>query len=287
MRANVNGTEIYFDVDGPHLGVHGLQLRARPTLVALHGGPGFDHGYLKPGLGPLRESAQIVYVDLRGQGRSGRPQLDSCTLEQMADDVAALCAHVGIERPVVFGHSAGGFVALHLALRHPELTCGLILCDTLPTHVPIDDDVPRPTLASRADPEVLAASNRMFGGDMSPESLAEFSAKVGPFYSGPSHMDVPGQILGLSGMSVDLMQYYFSKLAPRYDLRSRLGEIKVPTLVITGRHDWVCPPAASRAMARAIPNAKLVELAESGHFGFSEEPALFQAAVRAFLAESP
>jgi proline iminopeptidase len=58
----------------------------------------------------------------------------------------------------------------------------------------------------------------------------------------------------------------------------------VPTLVVTGRHDWVCPPAASRLMARGIANAKLVELEESGHFGFSEEPAAFQAAVREFVA---
>lgn len=72
------------------------------------------------GLDPLAAAAQLVFVDLRGQGRSSRPPLATCTLEQMADDVAELCHALGITSPVVFGHSAGGFIALHLALRHQD-----------------------------------------------------------------------------------------------------------------------------------------------------------------------
>jgi len=115
MRATVEGTALYFDVEGAELEVDGNRLRARPTIVVVHGGPGFDHGDLRPGLTPLAEEAQLVFVDLRGQGRSASVPLDTVTLERMADDVAALCEVVGIERPIVFGHSAGGFVALHLA----------------------------------------------------------------------------------------------------------------------------------------------------------------------------
>jgi proline iminopeptidase len=49
--------------------------------VVLHGGPGFDQGYLRPGLAPLSSEAQLVFVDLRGQGRSSRPPVQTCTLE--------------------------------------------------------------------------------------------------------------------------------------------------------------------------------------------------------------
>ncbi len=70
MRTTVNQTELYFDADGPELTVDGERLRSRPTLVVIHGGPGFDHGYLRPGLSPLADSAQVLHVDLRGQGRS-------------------------------------------------------------------------------------------------------------------------------------------------------------------------------------------------------------------------
>ena len=62
----------------------------RPTLWCSTAAPGFDHTYFKPFLSELADTCQIVYVDLRGQGRSARPPVETCTLEQMADDVAAL-----------------------------------------------------------------------------------------------------------------------------------------------------------------------------------------------------
>jgi proline iminopeptidase len=288
LRAKLNGTEIYFDVDGAELRLADGRLVKKPTLIALHGGPGFDQGYLRPGLGPLRDHAQVVYVDLRGQGRSGRPPIASCTLEQMADDVASLCKLLEIERPIVFGHSAGGFVAQHMAIRHPGLVHGLILCDSAATLAPIEDGgEPAPMLASRAGPEVLAVANRAFGGDISLESMEAFSAKVIPFYAGPSHMDVPQRITSLSSLSIEVMQYFFNTLAPLYDVRAGLGGITAPALVIVGKYDWVCPPRASRAIARGIPGAKLIELPTSGHFGFSEEPERFLEAVTAFLSSLP
>jgi proline iminopeptidase len=143
--------------------------------VALPGGPGFSHGYLRPGLDPLADVARVVYIDLRNTGRSEHGPIEECTLEQMADDVAAL----GFERSVVFGHSAGGFVALHLALRHPELVAGLILANTSPTFAPIPDDDPPPSLLERAGPEAAEVAGRLFGGDGSPGTLMAFARLVG------------------------------------------------------------------------------------------------------------
>jgi proline iminopeptidase len=174
MRAQLNGTELYYDAVGEGSA-------DRPTLVALHGGPGFDHQYLRPGLDPLAAWAQVAYVDLRGQGRSGRPPLASCTLEQMADDVAALCLRLGVDRPVVLGHSAGGFVALHLAVRHPGVAGGLILVHTAPTLAPLPDADPPPSLAERGGPEAVAAAARLAGGDMSQASQEAFGRLVAPF----------------------------------------------------------------------------------------------------------
>jgi proline iminopeptidase len=284
VRARLNGTEIYFDVEGTELQIGDGRLLPKPTLIALHGGPGFDHGYLRPGLGPLRDHAQIIYVDLRGQGRSGRPPLESCTLEQMADDIASLCDLLDIERPVVFGHSAGGFVAMHLALRRPDLVGGLLLCESAATLAPIEDGgPPAPTLAARAGADVLAVAGPIFGGDISAENLAAFFDKVLPFYAGPSHMDVPKRLTALSGISIDIMQHFFNALAPRYNLIDDLPRIVAPTLVMVGAHDWVSPPRASRAITRGIPGAKMVTFTDSGHMPFSEEPKRFQEEVVAFI----
>ncbi|MEU4235468.1 alpha/beta hydrolase [Nonomuraea sp. NPDC026600] len=284
MRVSVNGTELYVDVDGPQLHLDEDRLVQRPTMVVLHGGPGFDQGYLRPGLGPLSADVQLVFVDLRGQGRSERMPARTCTLERMADDVARLCDRLGITAPIVFGHSAGGFVALHLALRHPDSVGGLILCGTAPTLAPLPDDDPPPSLEQRASAEAVLVAQRLFGGDFSPETFDAFSRLVFPFYAGPRHTGIPQRIMRLSDVSLDVAAYFFRTLAPTYDLRPRLPEISVPTLAIVGRYDWVCPPAAARLLAAQIPGAHLVEIADAGHFVFSEEPQAFQDAVRAFLA---
>jgi proline iminopeptidase len=202
----------------------------------------------------------------------------------MADDVAELCDRLGIAEPVVFGHSGGGFVALHLALRHPGATSALILCDTNATLRPLIDNDPPPSLAERTSPDAAALAARMFGGDFSADTMRAFGEQVAPAYAGPQHLDVPGQLFPLSSFTGEVAQHFFGTLAPGYDLRPQLAQIGVPALVAVGRYDWVCPPVASRILAAGIPNAELVEFTESGHFPFAEEPAAFQAAVGKFLS---
>ncbi len=284
MRIAVNHTELYFDVEGPQLALAGDELRPRPTVVALHGGPGFDQGYLRPGLQALADDAQLVFVDLRGQGRSNPAPAQSLTLEQMADDVAAVCGALGLRRPVILGHSAGGFVALHLALRHPDLVGGLILCHTAATLGPVSDDPPPPGPAERGGPEAGALAARLYAGDFTPEVMRGFERHLLPLYAGPGHEDVPARLMALSTLNADIASDFFRRLAPRYDVRPQLSSISAPALVITGRHDWVCSPAAGRALAAAIPGARLVELSDAGHFGFSETPAPFLRATRDHLA---
>jgi proline iminopeptidase len=70
-RHSTSGTELYFDVVGSGLDA-AAGFRQKPTLIILHGGPGFNHTYLRPWLDPVSESAQLIYVDQRGCGRSQR-----------------------------------------------------------------------------------------------------------------------------------------------------------------------------------------------------------------------
>ena len=286
MYATVNDTRLYFDVDGAQLVPDHGALTEKPTVVAIHGGPGFDQGYLRPGLGPLRDLAQVVYVDLRGQGRSADVALETCTLEQMADDVVALCDHLGISNPVLLGHSAGGFVALLAALGHPDSISALVLCNTAASLAP-EPEAGAPSLADRAGPEAVAVAARVFSGDVSAETGEAFDRLVAPYYAAPGHEDVPGRLFPLSRRSVHVTQHFFSKLASHYDVRDRLAEITVPTLVVAGAYDWVCPPAASRTIAAGIPHAIHLLLEDAGHFTFSEQPDQFRRAVEDFLRRTP
>src|SRR5262249_25240701 len=154
--------------------------------------------------------------------------------EQMADDVAALCSSLDIGRTFILGHSAGGFVALHAALRHPSLVAGLVLCGTSPTmrQLPDDDGDPAPSLPSRAGPDQLAIAARVFGGDITPESVTAFFDAVGPCYLAPAHMHMFDEVFSLSGITIEMMQHFMSNLAPSYDLHPVLDRIAAPTLVM-------------------------------------------------------
>ena len=150
MQVEVNGTRLWFDVDGPALVPDGAAMRARPTVVLLHGGPGsYDHSYFKPDFEPLTRHAQVVYLDLRDHGRSARHDPADWTYEICADDVRAFCDVVGIVRPIVYGHSMGGFVAMLYGARHPGHGGALILQSTW----------------ARFDLGRLVEGFRRFGGD--------------------------------------------------------------------------------------------------------------------------
>jgi pimeloyl-ACP methyl ester carboxylesterase len=132
MHVEVEGTRLWFDVDGPVLVPDGPTMRERPTVVLLHGGPGsFDHSYLKPDFARLSQVAQVVYLDLRGHGRSEWGDPAGWGFELCADDVRGFCDAVGIARPVVYGHSLGGFVAMVYAARHPGHAGALVLQSTV------------------------------------------------------------------------------------------------------------------------------------------------------------
>lgn len=132
MRVRLrDGTRLYFDVAGMGLVPEGPLMRERPTLLCLHGGPGFDHSLLKSALAPLADTAQVVFLDHRGQGRSDRSAPDRWNLDTWIEDVVDFCGALELEHPVVLGQSFGGVVALGVAIRHPDLVARLIVSSSI------------------------------------------------------------------------------------------------------------------------------------------------------------
>ncbi len=131
MYVRVNGVRLFFDVEGAKLVPDGPQMREKPTLILLHGAPGLtDHSGFKPAFARLADVAQLVYLDVRGAGRSEAGPPERWSLEQWADDLVAFCEALGIEKPAVLGVSGGGFVAMAYATRHPDHPAKLILAST-------------------------------------------------------------------------------------------------------------------------------------------------------------
>ena len=129
MFVDVGSARLFFDVVSEGLDAGSPDMKQRPTMILLHGGPGYDHSTLRPYFDRYSDTHQLIYLDHRGCGRSSGEQ-DSWYLDQWADDIAAFCNTLGIDAPVLFGQSFGGMVAMHYAARYPASLSKLILSST-------------------------------------------------------------------------------------------------------------------------------------------------------------
>ena len=97
MRVRVNGTELWFDVDGAALVPVGARMRRRPTVLLVHGGPGsYDHSYLTPHFGRLAGEAQVVYLDLRGHVGRQDPVTPVEAAREIADHLDPRTARLAV-----------------------------------------------------------------------------------------------------------------------------------------------------------------------------------------------
>ena len=273
MKLSVNGTELYFDVVGGGLDA-ASGFRQKPTLIILPGGPGFDHTYLRPWLDPVSEVSQLVYVDERGCGRSARHTHEYYQLGIMADDIVLFCKTLNIEHPIVLGQSFGGFVALSIALRHPDFTSGLVLFDTSPAWTGgYDLDALEQLVGGERGKELREIAYKESTGTATPEELKRFEQEIMPLYWHQGFK--PEYIVGLFDnplTNMDIATYMMGTLSREYDMRSSLSEIKVPALVVQGRYDWVTPMTGAEEMAQSLPDGQLHVFEHSGHMAFMEEP---------------
>jgi pimeloyl-ACP methyl ester carboxylesterase len=99
-----------------------------PPVLLVHG-LGCDHTYFAPQFEHFAwRGRRVVAVDLRGHGKSDKPE-QSYTVQLFSDDLAWMCAQIGLEKPVVIGHSMGGVIVLALALRYPDLPSAIVMVD--------------------------------------------------------------------------------------------------------------------------------------------------------------
>jgi len=290
MFANVNGKTIFFDVLGEGLSSLTSQLKPKPTFVVLHCASGFDHGYLRISMDPLSLLGQVIYIDLPGMGRSATTDVKEITFESMADDVAGLIDYLGVSKPYIVGHCAGGFVAQHFALRHKNRLKGLLLVNTAPSYVKVHDMVaPNPQLANRAPEEIVKLCLRVYApGVISEETLTrqlvdEMLEKVGPYFFAEEFMNLYESVFSYSGMNVEMLDHFVTEIYPAYDLRDHVQNITAPTLIVAGSHDWLTPPSGARFTHSKIHGSVYREFSESGHLTFAEKPIAFFETVKDFI----
>jgi len=277
MQIDVNGTRLWFDVDGRALVPDGPRMRERSTVILVHGGPGsYDHSYFKPHFARLSEIAQVVYLDLRDHGRSARHDPAKWSFELCADDLRAFGDALGIVKPVVLGHSMGGFVAMLYGARHPGHAGALILQSTMARF-----DLDRLVEGFRrvAGDEVAELARRDYAGESTTDDeWARVFAAFGPKV--PSKEALARRIrnpeVGELGM----------QLMRRLDVVDQLSRITCPTLVCVGALDAGTPVAASQEIVDALaPGIGRLEVIEgAGHFPWLDVPDRYDSVIGAFVA---
>jgi pimeloyl-ACP methyl ester carboxylesterase len=273
------GVRLFVDIEGFSLVPDGPTLREKPTLLLLHGGPGFDHSGFKPAFSQLADIAQIVTYDHRGHGPSDERPVDEWTLDTWADDVVRLCDALGIVKPTVLGQSFGGFVAQRYIARHPGHPAKVILSSTSPA---FNLDRKLPVFERLGGPAARELAEA-FWRDPTEENTAAYLRDVHPLYNTRPPTNDDGQ--RRARLRLDILRHFIVHEMHGMNLLPGLAQARCPVLVMAGAQDPVCPPADSEDIAAALP-AQLAELqiyANSGHGAWRDEPAAAFAALRRFI----
>lgn len=282
MRAKIRDTEIFFDIEGCSLVVDGSRMYEQPVAFLVHGGPGVDHSSYKLGLSPLSQKMQLVYFDHRGQGRSARGAKETYTLENNIEDMEALRQYLGLDKIVVIGSSYGGMVALSYAIRYPQNVSHLIAIATVADSRFLKRA--QENLEAKGTEEQKACAARLWSGNFENEAqLKEYFQIMGPMYSLTYDPKLSAESWERTIYSIDAINVAFAGFLRDYNILEQLPQITCPTLVIAGRHDWICPPEFSEEIVAAIPHADLRIFENSGHLIRADEPEALIDAISGFL----
>jgi 3-oxoadipate enol-lactonase len=193
-------------------------------------------------------------------------------MERIADDGAFLLDQLWIDKAVVVGCSMGGYAAFSFVRRHRRCVAALVLQDTRAGADTPEARANRATLAAKVLAEGATAAVEAF----LPKLVGETSHRERPALVA----SLRERILAASPRGIANALY---GLAARADSREMLPKIAVPTLVLVGEEDVLTPPEESKAMAAAIPGARLEVIPRAGHLANLENPDAVNAALRAFL----
>jgi proline iminopeptidase len=282
MFLTVNGARLFFDTVGSSLAVEPHRMAERPALIVLHGGPGFDHSLMRPYFDRFADTYQVIYLDHRGNGRSGG-EPESWRLAQWGDDIAVFCETLGIIAPVVLGLSFGGMAAMAYATRHPDQPSKLILSSTAARmHL----DVTYEMMGKLGDAEAAEIAER-FWSNPSVEGAGEYMAKCMPLYN-PTSSPASAEARARAIMRLNVMFHFVTGEQRTMDMTGDLARIVCPTLVLAGALDPVTPLVCAREIAEALPShlARLEVFDDAGHGVHRDQPERAEAVLRAFLAEA-
>jgi proline-specific peptidase len=258
-----------------------------PVCVVHSGGPGIEWEYLR--MPALEEHLTMVYLEPVGTGASGR--LDDprgYRLDTYARFVHGVVEHLGLPKVFLLGHSHGGFVAQRYALDHADRLAGLILFATSPVTgaefwadaVANVNRFPERHPDRREAAEIPQAFQEAVAAT-DDKAYTDGLRRILPAYFADywAHEQVLEPLRAALRAWIDPMR---GEEPEPFDVRDRLGSIALPSLVLTGAHDFICGTRWASMLHDGIPGSRLTVLEDSGHMGHLEQPEAFTRAVAEF-----
>jgi pimeloyl-ACP methyl ester carboxylesterase len=271
-----DGISLHYDVHGDG-----------PPRVALAGGAACHPAYLGDLAGI---SGRMIVPHLRGIGLSPAPaDPERGSFWRQAEDVEALREHLGLERLVLTGHSAGTRIAVAYAAQYPERIERLLLITPPTNHlVDVESDA-GPLIEARLEDATFAAAHaaREAGPDLTADGEAERERSFNEWQQACA----PAGYAAWTAIEQDharTMHYYlpaalaYFSVDPPPDLGQRMSAVHAPVLVVAGAQDAL-GIAPMRAVADLFPAGELVVLQGCGHFPWVERPAEFRQTAEDFL----
>lgn len=275
----MNGVDIHYTIRGKG-----------PALIAISGGPGMDARFWGD-FAHIDAFTTVIAMHPRGSGLSGPAPEGRYWLPDYAADVEALRLHLGLEEPIIMGWSHGGIVAQQFAFTYPESLSRLILYDTTAHFGEFLSDIEGAVQGFKDEPwfeESFAALQKEWAGEYQTEAeMTALWAQEMKFYFKNFDERARAYHQRTKDLPIRLapLKAFNENEAETLDLRPRLKEIRVPTLVIVGRHDFITNVRMAEEIARYIPVARLEIFEESGHFALVEEAEKFYRVVKEFVED--
>lgn len=239
-----------------------------PPVLLIHG-LGSAGGDWVLQFGPLANAGyRVLAPDMRGFGRSSAPP--EVTVQAMAQDMVLFLERMSAVPAHVVGISMGGAIALQLALDHPEMVRRLVLVNTFARIRPLG-------LGGWLYFMARAVQTFLAG----PERQAELVARR--LFPHPHQQALRENLIRRISQTNPCAYRSAMRSLMQFDVRHRLGELRMPVLVVTGAEDTTVPPSVQRALAQGIPGARHVVVEGSGHGIIADNPEAFNRILLEFL----
>ena len=239
----------------------------------------------------LSDQFRLLYVDLRGQGRSQRVDPATLSLSRFAADVTGLAEALGLSRYALLGHSFGSFVTLAHAIEQGGASHYIISGGTASfTKTAPEIEQNLAAFEPVALREQVTQSWALEPHAKTQEDVARLMEMQMPFHFATTESDAYRRYMEVEaeGRAIYTPEVlaYFATNAYAIEYEDQLGKISKPTLVITGEQDRTCTPRASRDLHAGIPGSELVIVPDAGHMTFIEQPDIYFAALQRLLRPS-